>query len=197
MAAGGMQGSFAELRELTKALGDLGSPKEQYALSALLSEEARTQALIGFQRGVDPYDQPWKPLTSRVGQPLSDTGRLRNSITARGAVQVMMRGFVITTRLIYAAVHQYGATIRAKNARFRFGGAGSSDADMVTAGKPMLVFRVGGPRPRTKGRWVQKEKVTIPRRQFMPEDTVGPRWLAGFEQASRAFIASRLKGKTP
>jgi phage gpG-like protein len=142
--------------------------------------------VLGFVRGVDPYDRPWKPLRSRDGQPLRDSGRLQNSV-AGAHLNVTQTGFRITTNVKYAATHQYGATIRAKNARFRFGGLGD-EQDMVTGGKPMLVFRVGGPRPRKNGRWVSKAEVTIPRRQYMPEGNVGPRWAAALEGTADLVI---------
>lgn len=176
-----VSGDFSGLKQLATAMGSFGDPPTRRELASVLGEEARTQALIGFQRGVDPYDRPWKPLVSRVGQPLQDSGRLRNSVSGKAAVAVTDRGFTISTDVLYAAVHQYGATIRAKN-------------------KPYLRFRVGGARPRGHGRgatggWVSKKVVTIPQRQFMPEEHLGARWEKGLEDQADAFVQQRLGGR--
>jgi phage gpG-like protein len=182
----GITGDFRDLATLRAALSRAGGTGERLALSKNLAEEARTQVAFGFQSGVDPYDRKWPKLRSREGQPLRDTGRLMNSVA--GQPSMTATGFTISTGVKYAATHQYGATIKAKNPSYNFGGAGSDGQDMVRAGKPMLRFRVGG----RKGRWVSKEKVEIPRRQFMPEGDVGPRWLAAFQSVADLFMRKRL-----
>jgi phage gpG-like protein len=186
----GVTGDFKDLADLRRQLERLGGPAHRLEMAKNLAEEARTQVVLGFARGVDPYGKPWKPLRSRVGQPLLDTGRLRNSIA--GYPHVTLSGFTISTGVKYAATHQYGATIRARNPTMGFGRAGSSGQDMVTAGKPMLRFRVGG---RGKaGRWVSKEQVTVPRRQFMPEGDVGPRRSVALEKAADVVMRHLFGG---
>lgn len=189
---GGVRGDFGELQRLSFAFGGLGSIEFRLGLATNLAEESRTQVIFGFRNSVDPYGNPWKPLRSRDGQPLRDSGRLQNSVSARP--HVTERGFTISTGVKYAAVHQYGATIRAKNATITIGGAGSDGQDMVTFGKPMLRFRVGGARPRTKGRWVAKAQVTVPRRQFIPEGDVGPRWGGALDSAAEAYVNRKVGG---
>jgi phage gpG-like protein len=183
-----VSGDFEGLAALKRAMAEIGTPAHRLVLAKNLAEEARTQVVFGFQRSVDPYDQAWKPLRSRQGQPLRDTGRLQNSVA--GQPHVTANGFTISTGVKYAATHQYGATIVAKNATMRFGGAGSAGQDTVTSGKPMLRFRVGG--RGKKGRWVSKEKVTIPRRQFMPEGVAGRRWTEALEKVADLVIRSLL-----
>jgi phage gpG-like protein len=63
---------------------------------------------VCFQRGVDPYGQPWAPITHRQGQPLLDTGRLRNSVkhNVRGT------NLELASNLVYADNHQYGITVK-------------------------------------------------------------------------------------
>lgn len=92
-----------------------------------------------FKLGVDPWGTPWQALRFRKGQPLRDTGRLNRSIVSR----VDPTGVTVGTNLVYAPVHQFGATIVPKN-------------------KPLLVFK--GP----NGKLVFAKKVTIPARPFMP-----------------------------
>lgn len=92
-----------------------------------------------FSTGTSPDGAAWAPPKFRKGQPLRDTGRLRNSITSRYTPTEAVSG----TNLIYAPVHQFGATIVAKNA-------------------PYLVF------PTPTG-WARKKSVTIPARPFYPK----------------------------
>jgi phage gpG-like protein len=46
----------------------------------------------------------WKPLKYRVGKPLQDTGRLKNSIRPTNTKDTA----VVGTNLVYAATHNYG-----------------------------------------------------------------------------------------
>lgn len=75
---------------------------------------------LGFKNSKSPYGQKWKPLISRQGQPLVNTGRLRESITYIADDHSVQVG----TNLIQAKVHQFGAVIRprtAKTLRFMIG----------------------------------------------------------------------------
>src|SRR5207249_12102559 len=74
-----------------------------------------TQTQLGFRESRDPYGVPWAPLKLRIGgKPLLHRGRLRSSITKS---DVTASGFRLGSNLIYARVHQYGATIRPKRAK--------------------------------------------------------------------------------
>lgn len=82
-----------------------------------------------FETESGPDGVPWKP-TIRGGQILTDTARLRSSITSRATATVAEAG----TNVIYAAVHQLGAVIkprRARKLRFFISGA-PVFADQVT-----------------------------------------------------------------
>ena len=71
-------------------------------------------------------------------QGLIDVGNLRASIRA----QRDRPGVVIVgTNVIYAAIHEFGGVITAKN-------------------KPMLVFKING-------QWIRKRSVTIPARPYL------------------------------
>lgn len=78
----------------------------------LTSKKASIRSVVRvkvcFQRSIDPYGSPWAPITHRQGQPLLDTGRLRNSIkhNVRGT------NLELASNLIYAANHQYGITVK-------------------------------------------------------------------------------------
>ena len=73
--------------------------------------EARKQVRRSFADGRDPYGKTWAPLKLRSGGPLRDTGNL-----AEFDVRLTTKGFVLVSGDHPAPqVHQYGATIRAKN----------------------------------------------------------------------------------
>jgi phage gpG-like protein len=177
------------LEDLRRRMAAVASPGLRRDIAANCAEAAVKLIDDGFRTSTDPYGKPWAPLKSRVGKPLLDT---RTHLQGRLAPRVTGSGFTISTSFVGAPVHQYGATIKAKTAVYRFGGAGSAGQDMVTAGKPMLRFKVGG--RGKKGRWVSKEQVTIPRRQYMPEDYAGPRWERGINDAATDTLMVALGG---
>lgn len=113
---------------------------------ASIGRKLKSNVQLGFRAGIDPYGRPWKDPKGRDGEPLVDSGRLRDSIDYdAGDDQV-----TIGTNVRYAGVHQFGATIHAKN-------------------KPYLMFRMGQ-------RWVRKKQVTIPQRMFLPTDGLPEDW---------------------
>lgn len=160
-----VKGDFSELAQLSEKLEQISGDEFRRESVQRLAEEARTQVLLGFEQSRDPYGNPWKPPVTRPGgKPLLDKGRLRNSIN----VKSNQSGFIVSTDVSYAATHQYGATIKAK-----------------TPGKP-LKFRVG------KSGWRSKYSVTIPRRQFMPENYLGPIWSEALGLEADRILAEYL-----
>lgn len=124
-----------------------------------------------FKLGIDPWGTPWAALKLRKGQPLRDTGRLNRSITANAD----NTGVTVGTNLVYARVHQYGATIQ-----------------------PVKARRLAFPGP--SGRMIFAKKVTIPARPYLPlrrgivAAELPPSWSADITRALRAyFIASAEK----
>lgn len=172
----GISGDFAGLKELRDHLARLASPGGRAEVVRVVAEAAAKQVDDEFRKSRDPYGKAWAPLTSRAGQPLRDTGtHLQNTL----APQVTSSGFTITTAFVGAAVHQYGATIVPKAAH-------------------ALRFRAGGTRPRGFGRgrtggWVFARKVTIPKRQFMPEGDLGPIWGPALEKAADQAVRDAMK----
>jgi len=93
-----------------------------------------------FEDGRGPGGENWEPsirAQAEGGQTLVDTARLKNSIGYEASLNLVAVG----TNVEYAATHQFGADIRAKNA-------------------PYLRFQVGG-------RWARKKAVSIPPRPFI------------------------------
>ncbi|WP_104903705.1 phage virion morphogenesis protein [Pseudomonas sp. LH1G9] len=97
------------LQELVSKVRHLG-PANPYVKKGLNQIGVRWIARVKtcFQRGVDPYGNPWAPIHHRQGQPLLDSGRLRNSIkhNVRGT------NLELASNLIYADNHQYGITVK-------------------------------------------------------------------------------------
>jgi len=61
---------------------------------------------LGFRNSESPDGEKWAGITHRQGQPLRDTGRLQQSITAKLANGKITIG----TNLEYAAMQQFGST---------------------------------------------------------------------------------------
>lgn len=97
------------LKELIRRVNQLG-PNNAHVQKGLNQIGVRwvARVKVGFQRSVDPYGNPWAPITHRQGQPLLDTGRLRNSVkhNVRGT------NLELASNLVYADNHQYGITVR-------------------------------------------------------------------------------------
>lgn len=105
-------------------------------IGALLEESTRER----FETQRDPDGTPWAPSSRalrQAGPTLTDTGRLRDSVTRK----VTGRQIDVGTNVIYAATHQFGATIRPKTAKG-------------------LAFRIGSD-------FVVTQKVEIPARPFL------------------------------
>lgn len=162
----GVRGDFGKLKSLAVKIGRVASSDVMPRLAKVMGAEALTQVQLGFRAGRDPYGEPWAPLKLRQGgKPLLDTGRLRNSFS----VQTESSGFRIGTNFIGAAVHQYGATITAKRAKF-------------------LKFKAS-----RKGPWVQKKSVTIPARRMVPEGSLGATWETALNGAATRFLSRIMR----
>lgn len=154
-----VEGADEALGRLRQAAEKTESPRELWdaiGLSLVTSTQRR------FERGVAPDGSPW-PVSIRVklggGKTLIDTLRLMPSITFVGSDT----GVEVGTNVIYAAVHQFGATIVPVNA-------------------PKLHFQVGG-----KHRSV--DEVTIPARPFLGLDQDDERDIM---QTAEDFLAEAL-----
>jgi len=133
-------GALAELRRRGENLRPVMA-----ALGGSIAEEIRAN----FREGADPYGNKWRPLKTRAGQPLLDTGRLRNSINYN---VTRPNEVVIGTNVFYAPVHQFGAEIHPVYAK-------------------MLRFV-----PRGSKKPIFAKKVTIPPRPFLPLSGMPPAW---------------------
>jgi phage gpG-like protein len=107
-------------KQASRALLDLmANHKEKFDAAMGLALDATANRGRQYVHGYAPYK----------------TGNLRRSITIQRGAENLER--IIGTNLIYAPIHEYGGTVKAKSRRF-------------------LVFKVNG-------QWVSVKKVTIPK----------------------------------
>jgi phage gpG-like protein len=128
-ALAGIEVLLRRAGNLTPALEEIGS----YGVSRIQE---------GFEGKRDPYGNAWKSsirASETGGKTLQDTWALYNSFR-----EYRVEGDTVEwgSNKIYAAVHQFGAEIRAKNAR-------------------ALRFKIGN-------RWATKQAVKIPARPILP-----------------------------
>lgn len=126
------------LRAVERGAGDLTG------LMRRIGTVLETSVSERFERGEGPGGVEW-PVSGRAqregGQTLVDSARLRDSIVSEAS----SRSVDVGTNVIYAAVHQFGETIKPR-----------------TADK--LAFRL------PDGRFVQVDQVVIPPRPFLGFD---------------------------
>lgn len=112
-----MTGDFEELRRVGRAFAKVASQAEAQRCNKLLAAEALNQVHEGFERGVDPYDYPWRAPLRRKGQPLRDTRRLESSYLASSAGD----SFGVATNVSYAIYHQEGTVRMVRRAMVPWG----------------------------------------------------------------------------
>lgn len=97
---------------LLMALKRLGNKDNQKDLMDTLGSYGVSSTQERFIRKSSPNGLGWKP-AHRGGQTLRDTGRLFQSLTYRAT----QNGVEWGTNVIYAAIHQFGGTIKPKKAK--------------------------------------------------------------------------------
>ncbi len=101
-----------EKQQVQKAIDNMVDLRRTLPLMQRIGGAMVTDSQMNFRRSSGPDGAPWAPLKHRVGKPLRDTGRLRNSIT----FDANNESVAIGTNLIYAPTHQFGAVIKPKKA---------------------------------------------------------------------------------
>jgi phage virion morphogenesis protein len=127
-----------------------GLDGDQTALMRKIGDQVKQRVDERFEGGFGPGGVPWKRsrrAAEQGGKTLVDSARLAQSITREPGP----RSVVVGTNVAYAAIHQFGGTIRAKTPKG-------------------LVFRVGGQAGRSKGSWRRMMQVVIPARPFLGID---------------------------
>lgn len=156
-----VEGKEVVAQRLRAVAGKLAAPADLYSEigdALVVSTQHR------FETGVSPEGSPWPPSIRAMltgGRTLRDSGRFANSITREADGS----GVAVGTNVIWAAVHQFGATIRAKRAK-------------------SLAFKIGG-------KTIFKKSVRIPARPFLGLDRKDE---AEIERIAGDYLAKGLGG---
>ena len=94
---------FAKIKKTFKKMNADDMKPFMRSVGARLTHDFR----MGFRHSLSPSDTPWAPITYRQGQPLVDTGRLRNSIT----FTLGNKSVEVGTNVEYARTQQEGGGI--------------------------------------------------------------------------------------
>lgn len=146
-----------QIKAISKALGRF---RDRKPLMTKIGRIMKTDVQMNFRLSRGPDGERWKPLKLRDGKPLRDTGRLMNSIDFRASSDEA----VIGTNVKYAAVQNFGATIKPKKGKY-------------------LKFK--GP-----DGWIFAGKVTIPARPFIG---LGPRQIRKINRAIEEWAQRTAK----
>jgi phage gpG-like protein len=160
-----MSYAIAKFDTATPALGEmLERGMNLKPLFEAVGSELVSRVQQGFISSRSPYGVQWAALKLRQGQPLRDKGHLMSSITYNAATDSVLIGPGAGPSSKGAAVHQFGATITAKN-------------------KPFLAFRAGG-------KWIFAKRVTIPARPYLPTEQGGlpPSWRDAILRESAIYL---------
>lgn len=98
-----------QLRALAAKVKRLGphNPHIRHGLT-IIGQNWVNRIKANFRRSVSPYGDAWAPIHHREGQPLIDTGALRDSIKS----EVRGLQIVIGTRLKYGPTHNEGVGVK-------------------------------------------------------------------------------------
>jgi phage gpG-like protein len=158
-------GPTKQAQRLANSIQHLGSGKGKTEINARASEVVYSLVQDNFQNSTDPDGNAWEPLKFREGDPLVDTGGLRDSIDV---TSVTSDSFEMGTDWEYAHVHQDGMTIT---------GPGSFPGyDFVQ--KTNRRFRYNS--------------VTIPSRQMVPENEFSEEWMKQIEEGLAELLSGKL-----
>jgi phage gpG-like protein len=178
-----IQMTMTGLDQVRRTLFQLVSAQSRRGLMKVLAEEARDQVAEEFAEARDPYGRPWvRSHRARLegGKTLTDTAILRRSITTNpDLLQISPAGFTLGTNVPYAAVHQFGRTIRPKKGKYlTFRGPGAPAGKGKRAGR---------------GGFARVTQVRIPRRPILPDTGLPQQWARAFESTALAYLESQLR----
>jgi len=152
----------------------IGANEAQARFDGIVRREPKVIARALNQAGYIVAGQATKNLSAGVGSahtyPWTRKGFLKNSIVTQ--VDPSGRRAYVGSGLVYAPVHEFGATIRPKT-------------------KPYLVFFVG--EKAGSGHWVRTKQVTIPPRPYLGPalDTMRPAIKRKFAEAISKLLAGK------
>jgi phage gpG-like protein len=161
-------GDTKQLQELRRRMAAMKTPAFKKRFLNVIGQEALFQSLMCFEKSRDPYGNRWKPLKMRAGQPLLDTGRLRNSLNVRVLSTTSLE---VATDVKYARLHQFGGTVEAK--------------------KKALSWQANGKR-------FFARRVRVPARPYLPDSRGVPRsWAKAFNLVAGDFVQAAFGRRVP
>ncbi|GBR09487.1 phage virion morphogenesis protein [Gluconobacter frateurii] len=146
MASISLTGSFQPMRDTLERIAGIGRNPEN-VLKAV-GHIVLTSTRHRIEQEVDPQGQPFKPLNPQYALTKEGPGILRGpnfnaglygSLTAQASGPVLRWG----SNKVYAAVHQFGAVIKPKNAKqlsFEMGGSLFHRGSVTVPARPYLAF---------------------------------------------------------
>ena len=181
-----LEGDFDHLSKIQAKMEEISSSDWRFELSQHIAIEYETYVAGCFRAGTSPYGVPWAPLGMRVSingrgqKPLRDTSIMSQAIETRNITE---SGFEVVVNHPGAKVHQYGATIVAKNAPY-----------LCFRGVAYKQVNVGKKNQHAKRSYsfVQVKQVTIPARPYLPLDGIPPQLEADMIEAADEFIEETL-----
>jgi phage gpG-like protein len=132
----------AQIARFLRRLDELNQNQEPVLRSIGTTLKSITEGAFNSV-GADFRPKPWPPKRDGSASNLQASGTLAKSFT----LDVSSNSVTLGNPTIYAAIHQFGGTIKPKD-------------------KPLLRFQSGG-------RWWSVKQVTIPARPFVPLDDSG------------------------
>ncbi len=141
------------------------------AMMATIAVGMRANTQKRFDHGVDPQGRTWAPLNSAYAATKSSSGGILIGLGMRGglmgslSIDASPNTATVGTNKVYGAIHQFGGTIRPRNAK-------------------ALVFRLGA-------HFVRVKAVTIPARPYLGFSTADQ---TTAEDAIDSYVGRALRG---
>lgn len=185
---------FDVLAKMRRKIAGIAQSQFKQALGTELSATALKLVADGFRGERDPYGKPWAPLKHRVGKILRDTGRLAASFQAAPTSD----GISIRTNASYAAVHQYGGTVKAHRREARVLFLNVNKRRFVSPSKARK--KGGALRKGVAAHFLDaynQGEYVIPQRQMVPMDEtggVGSIWGPALRRVANRFMRAWLEG---
>jgi phage virion morphogenesis protein len=188
-----MRGATPELRQLQRRLDFARQAGFRRSLLKNLATEGLVQVAVSFDKQQDPYGVRWQPWARSLGQKrrggkiLTDTARLRNSFRASATSET----FTISSRVAYAAIHQYGGNIGQVSRIMYHKASGRQRGRLVTKRRAEALWAKG---KAAKVSFAAGGGVTtMPPRPFLPSSgRLGPRWTLAFSKVATLVFAKAV-----
>jgi len=167
-------GDFAALEQFEKKIRS--APASLERVSRQLAEETIELIHDGFEHSRDPYGKPWRELVLRQGNPLEDSGAMKNSWHRSHARR---DSFGVENAKAYATYHQTGTGIYGpRRRRIR---PVHARALRIPGGRPGYV---------NKGDLLLSSVAGAPQRRMVPDRGLPEDWRARYVDTATGTLAA-------